>query len=144
MWNHFLYMWTFHLMCEVLFSYTKISHVKFWSSSFHMWIGYFTCEQVPILICEMKISFRKTFQFHMFIACEMICEIFVRVNKPCNFVLLHLRPLIIFLPIQVAQYLNRGAVATIPKTWVRVTLETALSLLIFRVRCKFPQLGEIF
>ena len=38
---------------------------------FHMWIG-------SRFVCEMKISYVKMFQFHMFFTCEITCETFVR------------------------------------------------------------------
>ena len=49
--------WMFHFTCEIRVSYTKISHVEFWTSTFHMWIKYLICENVRMhFMCEMKIS----------------------------------------------------------------------------------------
>lgn len=62
----------FHFIREMHVSYTKIPHMKLWTSSFHMWIRYFLYENVPI-------SYLKMFQFRMFFTCERTFKIFVRV-----------------------------------------------------------------
>ena len=67
--------WLFHFVCELdIFYriYSTISYVKFWTSSFHMWIRYLTYKSDRILYVKM-------FQFYMFLTCEVTCEIFARV-----------------------------------------------------------------
>ena len=55
-------MWNENFVCENV----PISYVKW---TFHMW-------KRSQSTCEMKISYEKMFQFHMFFTCEMIFEIF--------------------------------------------------------------------
>ena len=71
---HF-HLWMLHFKFEILVSYTKILHVKFWNSSLHMGIGYFTCEKVCI-------SYAKMFPFQIFFTYEMTWEMLVR--EACN------------------------------------------------------------
>lgn len=58
-------------MCEIQVSFTKILHVNY---VFHtLKHAYF--------ICEIKTSYVKMFQLHMFFTCEMTFEIFVSVHS---------------------------------------------------------------
>ena len=55
-----------HFIWDMLVSKINIWQVKFWTRSFHMWIKYFLCENVPISYVNGKISSVKMFQFQMF------------------------------------------------------------------------------
>ena len=101
MWNeHFICevinfpMWIFQFMCGIHVSNSNILQVKFWTNLFYKWISYVICENVPIphvkwkfhmwkcshFICEMKISYVKTFPFHMWNE-NFVCE-----NVPISYV----------------------------------------------------------
>ena len=66
------HMWMSHFICETHVSYTRFAHVKFWTSSFHMWFRCFIFEKVPNSCMKWK--------FHVWKCSNSICFSYLKWN----------------------------------------------------------------